>query len=99
MLKLGERGMITFRGPPDPTQRFFFNLDSFAESAVDPVGAGDALLAYSTLAMVVSGNEVIASILGAFAAGLECEHDGNIPITQKDMLARINKVERQVRYG
>lgn len=99
MLKLGERGMITFRGEPDPQSRFFFNLDSFAENSVDPVGAGDALLAYSTLAMVAAGNEVIASILGAFAAGLECEHDGNVPITHKDMLARINKVERQIRYG
>lgn len=98
MLKLGERGMITFRGEPDPKERFFFNIDSFAEHAVDPVGAGDALLSYATLAMVVTGNEVIASILGAFAAGLECEHDGNIPITQKDMFARIDKVERQIRY-
>jgi rfaE bifunctional protein kinase chain/domain/rfaE bifunctional protein nucleotidyltransferase chain/domain len=98
MLKLGERGMITFRADPDPKSRFFFNLDSFAESAVDPVGAGDALLSYATLAMVATGNEIIASILGAFAAGMECEHDGNVPIAQKDMLARIDKVERQVRY-
>ncbi len=99
MLKLGDRGMITFRDRPADDARSFFAIDSFAGRAVDPVGAGDALLAYATLAMVATRSETIASILGAFAAGLECEFDGNVPVTPKDMLAKIAQVERLVRYG
>lgn len=98
MLKLGDRGMIVFRDHHDETRSFLI-VDSFAEQAKDPVGAGDALLAYATLAMVATRNEVIAGILGSFAAGIECERDGNVPVTQEDMLAKIEKVERRVRYG
>jgi len=35
---------------------------------VDAFGAGDALLAYATLAMVATKNDVIASVLGNMAA-------------------------------
>lgn len=98
MLKLGERGMIAFRRAGHETRSFFI-LDSFAEQAVDPVGAGDALLAYASLAQAATGNEVIASILGSFAAGLECGHDGNAPITPADLLARIDRAEKAVQYA
>lgn len=99
MLKLGERGMITFRDRPQDDARSFFTLDSFADRPVDPVGAGDALLAYATLSMIVTKNEVVAAILGSFAAGLECERDGNYPITPRDILTKIDVVERHIRYG
>jgi rfaE bifunctional protein kinase chain/domain/rfaE bifunctional protein nucleotidyltransferase chain/domain len=99
MLKLGDRGMITFRDRPATDARSFFTIDSFAERAVDPVGAGDALLAYATLAMVATRNEAVASILGSFAAGIECQCDGNVPVTQQDLLGKIDRVERHVRYG
>jgi len=99
MLKLGDRGMITFRDRPPADARSFFSLDSFAERAVDPVGAGDALLAYATLAMVATGNEVVAAILGSVAAGIECEVDGNVPVTQADVLDKIRRMERCVRYS
>lgn len=98
MLKLGERGMITFRRAGHETRSFFI-LDSFAEQTTDPVGAGDALLAYASLAMAATGNDVIASILGSFAAGLECGHDGNAPISPVELLARVERAERAVRYA
>ena len=72
---------------------------SMPERAVDPVGAGDALLAYATLAMVAAANEVTAAILGSFAAVIKCERDGNVPVGQQDVLGKLDKVERQVRYG
>jgi len=78
ILKCGERGIITYRNH-DEDYRAFFVVDSFADRVVDAVGAGDALLAYATLAQVVSANDVIAAILGNMAAGVECEHDGNWP--------------------
>jgi len=77
----------------------FFVIDSFVERLVDAVGAGDALLAYSTLAMLAVKNDVISSILGAIAAACECEYDGNIPITPDDVRKRIDLVERQINFG
>src|SRR3546814_8179340 len=97
-LKLGDRGMMTFRAA-GMEARSFFNLESFADRTIDAVGAGDALLSYATLAMLATRNEVIASILGAFAAGIECEHDGNHPVTQEKMFAKIDAVERETNYS
>ena len=98
ILKLGDRGIITYRSDSPVDYRAFFAIDSFAERVVDAVGAGDALLAYATLAMVASKNDVIASILGNMAAGIECEHEGNLPVTPDQVLKKIDAVERLVRY-
>jgi sugar/nucleoside kinase (ribokinase family) len=65
---------------------------------VDAVGAGDALLAYATLAKVATGSDAIATILGSMAAACECELDGNIPVTPADVRAKIDAVERQANY-
>jgi rfaE bifunctional protein kinase chain/domain len=99
ILKLGERGILTYRTRPADDPRTVVSLDSFAKDVVDPVGAGDALLAYASLSMVAGGgNEVIASILGCIAAGLECEYDGNRVVTPRAMEARLGKVASQVRF-
>jgi bifunctional ADP-heptose synthase (sugar kinase/adenylyltransferase) len=97
ILKCGERGIITYRSHEED-YRAFFVVDSFAERVVDAVGAGDALLAYATLAQVVSGSDVIAAILGNMAAGVECEHDGNWPVTPEQVLKKVDKLEAQVLY-
>jgi sugar/nucleoside kinase (ribokinase family) len=62
---------------------------------VDPVGAGDALLAYSTLGLAATKSPVIASILGSVAAGLACGSDGNSPIDPEDVIKRLDQLERQ----
>jgi rfaE bifunctional protein kinase chain/domain len=99
ILKCGDRGIITCRkNGSDQAHRTFFVVETFADRVVDAVGAGDALLAYATLAMVATGNDVIASILGNMAAGIECEHDGNYPVTPEMVLKKIDSVERQVNY-
>jgi hypothetical protein len=64
----------------------------------DPIGAGDALLAYATLAMVATKNEVIASILGCMAAGVECEHDGSVPVSLEAVRRKISRVETHTLY-
>jgi sugar/nucleoside kinase (ribokinase family) len=97
MLKMGERGMITYRAPGNAV-RTFFTVDTFADQVVDAVGAGDALLAYATISLVVSKCVVSASILGSLAAALACERDGNSPVNPADVLKRLNQVERQVKY-
>lgn len=97
-LKMGSRGMMVFRRGMDIQEdhRFFFNVDSFVDNLVDAVGAGDALLAYGSLALKVTGNAVIASILGSMAAAAECEYDGNIPVTPEVIRAKIERVEKRL---
>lgn len=99
IMKLGDRGIITYRTRSTEERRGFFAIDSFAEKVVDPVGAGDALLAYSTLALVATKSEVIASILGSMAAAIACEHDGNKPVAPEDVLKKLNMAERQIQYA
>ena len=99
ILKMGERGILTYRSNATSDYRAFFVIDSFVERVIDPVGAGDALLAYSTLAMIATGNAVIASILGSMAAGVECEHDGNWPVTPETVRKKIRRVETHTLYG
>ena len=59
-----------------------------------PPGSGDALLAYATLCQVATGSEVVASIIGTVAAGLECEFEGNIPVTPDLVIDRLNELEK-----
>ena len=95
IMKLGDRGAMTFR--TSAGARDWFIVDSFSRNAIDPVGAGDAMLAYASLAMKATGSAVIATILGSIAAGLECERDGNIPIDRKMMEQRIHELEELCR--
>lgn len=99
ILKLGEKGVLSLRNIEENDPRRLVILDSFTDKSVDPVGAGDALLAYSSLAMKVSKNEIISVILGNIAAGLECEENGNIAISNSKMIERINEIENRVNYS
>lgn len=99
ILKLGERGSITYRNDSESDPHAFFTLDSFADDVVDAVGSGDSLLAYATLSMVASRNIVLASILGAIAAGIACGIDGNEPVTPAQILAKIDQLERKVNFA
>jgi rfaE bifunctional protein kinase chain/domain/rfaE bifunctional protein nucleotidyltransferase chain/domain len=100
ILKLGERGLMTFRSIPQKSEdvRAFFAMDSFADRVVDAVGSGDALLAYAALALFSSKNSVAASVLGALAAAVECGHEGNVPVRPKDVIDRLERFERFVKY-
>ncbi len=99
ILKLGERGVLTCHNNNHESIDSYTVVDSFVDRVVDAVGAGDALLAYATLAKRATGSDAIATILGSLAAACECEVDGNIPITPRDVLAKIDAVERQVAYA
>jgi rfaE bifunctional protein kinase chain/domain/rfaE bifunctional protein nucleotidyltransferase chain/domain len=100
ILKLGERGLLTFRSIPQKIEdvRAFFTMDSFAERVVDAVGSGDALLAYAALSLFSSQNSVVASVLGSLAAAVECGHEGNVPVRPKDVIDKLERFERFVKY-
>ena len=90
LMKVGERGAFGF-GPAAADAERSFALDSFAARVVDPVGAGDAFLAYATLSLLARPCLATAAILGSFAAGAECEYDGNVPVVPERVLARIDE--------
>jgi rfaE bifunctional protein kinase chain/domain len=97
ILKLGERGVIAYRSA-GPMPREFFTVDTFVDRLVDPIGAGDALLSHAALALAATQNIVIASILGSAGAAVACERQGNNPITQADVIEKIDMLEKRSRY-
>ena len=102
MLKLGARGMYCVQPEKSEVSQKAAGvasfIDSFAENVLDPVGSGDALLAYATLALYKSKSIVKSGIIGSMAAACECERDGNIPVKPEDVITKINKVKKLVEY-
>jgi rfaE bifunctional protein kinase chain/domain len=99
ILKLSDRGILTCLDSDHESLDSFAVMDSFVDRLVDPVGAGDALLAYSTLSMLSTGNAIIASIIGNLAAACECEHNGNVPITPAELKDKLKSIEQQISHG
>ncbi|MBH67484.1 MAG: ADP-heptose synthase [Rhodospirillaceae bacterium] len=99
MLTLGERGVLTCRDPNHLAIGAAIFIDSFSENALDPVGAGDALLAYSTLSLLATANPTIATIIGSFAAAVACEREGNIPVKPNEVMSKIDQAEEAIRFG
>ena len=97
ILKLGSRGIFCLH-KFDNRKTFNFSVDSFANNIADPVGAGDALLAYATLTLFKTKSLITASIIGSIAAACECEIDGNIPVRQENILNKLNVVEKMMSY-
>lgn len=97
ILKLGERGLIGYRSP-GPMPREFFTIDSFVDRLLDPIGAGDALLSYATLALAATDHIVMAAVLGSLGAAVACEVQGNSPISPHEVEKKIDSLEKQARY-
>jgi hypothetical protein len=49
--------------------------------------------------MKATGSEVITSILGSLAAGVECEKDGNIPVSPDDVRRKLQDIESHANYS
>ncbi len=99
ILKVGSRGIFCGMIDPESQQIRAISIDSFAENVLDPVGAGDALLAYSTLSLFKSKSVLVAGILGSMAAACECEFDGNKPIKTDDVKKKMFRVQKIGSYG
>lgn len=97
ILKLGDRGIITYRAPISKV-RSFFSIDSFASRVVDPMGTGDALLAYATLGMIATRSPVIASILGSIAAAVACEQEGNVVVDPESVIPKLESVKERLEF-
>ena len=93
ILKLGERGVLTYRSP-GVMPREFFAVDSFVQHLVDPIGSGDALLSLAVLALARTDNIMIASVLGSLSAAVACERAGNVPVTVPEIEQKIDDIEK-----
>jgi rfaE bifunctional protein kinase chain/domain/rfaE bifunctional protein nucleotidyltransferase chain/domain len=87
MVTLGKKGLVVFdrqsQDPADPRWRSRLlseYLPAFAEHVVDPLGAGAALLATSTLGLAAGAGLMQSAYLGAAAAAIEVGRLGNVPI-------------------
>ena len=97
ILKIGDKGIMVFR-ERGIHPREFFPIDSFTNKIVDGVGAGDAMLAASSLAIICSKNILISSILGNVSAAIVCEQNGNVPITTDMIIERVKKIEEATSF-
>lgn len=98
ILKLGERGLLACRAREHESLESIIVVDSFADHVIDPVGSGDALLAYTALILLKGHSVAMASIIGSMAAARECELDGNIPISTDDVVKKIQHVVSAASY-
>ena len=87
IVTLGKKGLVVFdrqsQEQTDPQWRSRLlseYLPSLAERVIDPLGAGDALLATTTLALTAGANLMQAAYLGAAGAAIEIGRLGNVPI-------------------
>ena len=95
ILKLGDRGAF---GVENKKNIKSFHISSFANSVVDAVGTGDALLAYSTLAMISSKSLAASIIIGSIAAACKCETRGNNPVSLKEVIEKIKNIAELTKY-
>mgnify|MGYP006107305271 FL=1 len=75
-----------------------FTAPSFARNIIDAVGAGDALLAYSSLCMASTKSLVASTIIGLVAAACECEYEGNKAVEIKSIIEKIDLIEKSTNF-
>jgi rfaE bifunctional protein kinase chain/domain/rfaE bifunctional protein nucleotidyltransferase chain/domain len=87
IVKMGARGSVMF-SPRENERKNWFQarlrseyLPSLATRVIDPMGAGDALLAAATLARAAGASLPAATYLGSAAASLAVSQLGNVGIT------------------
>ena len=99
IFKLGSNGILTLRRKIQKNDvRSFFVIDALEKNAIDPVGCGDALIAYASLALYISKNPVIASIIGSVSASLMARINGNIPISKKNVREKIAAISMELKH-
>lgn len=92
IIKLGQRGSIAL---DDKSTQFqgIFAVPALSDQITDPVGAGDALIAYATFCLSLGLDIKIANLVGAVAASIACEKEGNTPITLQEVINRLTKLK------
>ena len=90
LITLGKQGLVACNWPNGTWQESNGRLStdylpSLSSSAVDPLGAGDALLAATSLALATGASLQQAAFIGSLAAAVEIQQVGNVPVSN-DMI-------------
>ncbi len=91
MITLGKQGLVACNWPVGSWKESKGRLSSdylpsLASRAVDPLGAGDALLAASSLALATGASLQQAAYIGSLAAAVEIQKIGNLPVQSEAIL-------------
>ena len=98
IFKLGSNGILTLRRKIQKNDvRSFFVIDALEKNAIDPVGCGDALIAYASLSLYTSKNPVISSIIGSISASIMARINGNSPINKKSVREKIHTISMELK--
>ena len=91
LIKLGADGVLLHGTDPQGNVLTMDALPSFNLNPVDTSGAGDSLLAASSLALAVEHNLPKAALIGSLAAAIQISRVGNVPIQREQLTAIIMK--------
>jgi rfaE bifunctional protein kinase chain/domain/rfaE bifunctional protein nucleotidyltransferase chain/domain len=91
IITLGKQGLVTFDWPDEAARAASERLRSeyipaLSKRGIDPLGCGDALLSAATAALAAGGSLMAGALLGAYAAALEVQQVGNVPVTADELL-------------
>jgi rfaE bifunctional protein kinase chain/domain/rfaE bifunctional protein nucleotidyltransferase chain/domain len=87
IITLGKQGLVTFdRTDRDENRLRSEHLPALATDCIDALGAGDALLAASTLILASGGSLQAAALIGSLASAIEVQQIGNEPVTADQIL-------------
>jgi len=94
IITLGKQGLVTFDWPGGSPRSADERLRSeyipaLSSHCVDPMGAGDALLATASLTLSVGGSLQAAALLGSLAAAVHVQELGNVPLTLQRLTEQI----------
>jgi sugar/nucleoside kinase (ribokinase family) len=84
-LKLGADGVI-LNGKNLKTD----HIPALNENPIDVSGAGDSLLAASTLAFAAQEIASTAAFIGSLAAAVQVSRPGNVPVSNREILDLID---------
>jgi rfaE bifunctional protein kinase chain/domain len=95
LLTLGREGMILFDNNGET------RISHRAREIYDVSGAGDTVIASTTLALVANSGLMNASMIGAYAAGIAVAKVGAVPVTAEELINAINerREKRDERYA
>jgi rfaE bifunctional protein kinase chain/domain len=93
ILKLSEKGILGL-----DNKNNYFSIDSFCKNLKDAVGAGDALLAYSSLIYFLSKSLFKSAFIGNLAAACECEKEGNIPVEVNEIKEKLIEIKNKINF-
>lgn len=89
ILTLGSEGLLVQIPEPRPGYFSTDQLPAFNSAPKDSAGAGDSVLACTSLALAVGADIWQSAYLGSVAAALQVSRVGNTPLTLRDLVTEL----------